>query len=215
MRHVLLYYRIPARLRIPNPSPRLCRRGVRVDGSVWVIEESQVPWALLDELNQAGAVADVVPFDPAARDTLRALCKLAIQEQAGQITERMGKALAKAKTMLDQTTAMVVTDDQNKRHDRYVKAILRRARKQIAYAEEAAMAFELLGEVAQATESVKCSIAAAVDAFVLLVSSREKPACTGHPVATPEPACTCYPVATQDGVFHHIDCGKVVPSERA
>ena len=60
------------------------------------------------------------------------------------------------------------------KYDRYVKSILRRARKEATAAQEAAVAFDLLGDLNEALAVTKHAIAAEISLFVAEVNLRGK-----------------------------------------
>jgi hypothetical protein len=84
----MLFYDIPSNSGIPNPSRHLRSRGVRVNLSCWVLPESRVPYALLNELSQEGATWHVVRFDPAEAHKLARMAFESLRKEAENAVRR-------------------------------------------------------------------------------------------------------------------------------
>jgi hypothetical protein len=84
----LLMYDLPSANGIRNPSYYLRRVGVRVNYSAWVLPESRVPYALLNELSQEGATWHVVRFDPAEAHKFARMAFESLRKEAENAVRR-------------------------------------------------------------------------------------------------------------------------------
>jgi hypothetical protein len=175
MRAVFFSYDIPSYTKIANPSHRLHRCGIRANLSVWVIPEHMIPTDLLEIFDANHVKYHLVRFDESEHAKLLKMAKDALESETETIIRSMQGSLERAQDalfraeMAVEAGEMVVTDDNQtpaKKYDRLVKSILRNARKQAVSAEEAAIAFDLLGTVQEAINSTKRSISAAHNAFI-------------------------------------------------
>lgn len=82
----LVIYDIPQGSELANPSPKLRRRAIRVNLSCWIVREDLVPYSLLNELAEGGAVYHVVKFDASEGKNL---IKMAIQALKKEVAEHV------------------------------------------------------------------------------------------------------------------------------
>src|SRR5438105_3584365 len=79
----LLVYDIPTAARVPNPSPRLRRLGVRINLSCRVVREGDVPYALLNSMREGGVSDGAAMAAAAGRDAAPAVILADFVDDAG------------------------------------------------------------------------------------------------------------------------------------
>jgi hypothetical protein len=110
-RCVLLFYYIPmvqhnGRLQdlVGNPSATLRRIGIRLDGSVWCIQESRVPWPIVDTMlkaegpNLERVTCHVVKFDKEDNDRLTEIATNYLKDELSEVQKRLLASVHNAET---------------------------------------------------------------------------------------------------------------------
>lgn len=92
LRPCLLIYDIPQRSGVTNPSARLRRIAVRVNLSCWVIPESRIPYHLLSDMGNGGAVWQVVRFDDSEAGKLVKMAQAAMQRELDAAIARVRRS---------------------------------------------------------------------------------------------------------------------------
>lgn len=77
----VLCYKIPEDSGMENPSYILRRIGFRIDGSVWVLHESDMPYALLNRFNIHGVAWHTLKFDMTENQKLVTLATEALKTE--------------------------------------------------------------------------------------------------------------------------------------
>jgi hypothetical protein len=111
----LLYYDIPTRAEVDNPSNVLRRFAVRVNLSCWIIREADIPYALMHRLSEAGVSWNTVPFDPKAGDRIMRTVLEALRTEVGDAIQRSQEAHAAADVQL------AGAEDTDKAEERYLR----------------------------------------------------------------------------------------------
>lgn len=161
-RYTLLVYDIPQRLKFPNPSCKLRRVGTRINLSCWLIPEQYVPYDLLDVFLSKGIAHSLVRFDENEAEKIRELARQGIGAELARIKVAMVAAIARGQRLLG--THEKWTPEK---FDKHAKAVLRRAKKALKDAEEAAILFDLAADLGEARQIVADAVAAGVEAYVL------------------------------------------------
>lgn len=112
-RCVLFFYKIPTvrgKDIFPNPSGTLRRLGVRLDGSVWAVPESRVPWPLVNNMyaclgpNGERVTAHVADFD---HKTSEKLVQIAEEYFAKELADVEARLLEKVQGYEDDYNQMI------------------------------------------------------------------------------------------------------------
>lgn len=142
----LVYYLIPRGTGLRNPSHLMHRLGVRSDGSVWLVPETNLPRIPVQAWRDKGATVEVVRFDH-ERDgeTILRLAREAMIRNVSAVREALDKSVAE----VERRFKAVPAGDKaalDKAHA-YAYSKVQRAKNYLTAAKEAAMAFTILGEV--------------------------------------------------------------------
>lgn len=110
-RCVLLFYYIPmvqhnGRLQdlVGNPSATLRRIGIRLDGSVWCVQESRVPWPIVDTMlkaegpNLERVTCHVVKFDKEDNERLVTIATNYLKDELAEVQKRLLASVHNAET---------------------------------------------------------------------------------------------------------------------
>lgn len=189
-RTVLLFYYIPDDAPVANPAGRLWPLGAHVDGSVWMIRESSVPWDLVEEIrsSHARAVCEVVRFDLGEAEKIREIAERMISERATDLHRRLLKNYDAAQERFDAAVKAVeeqiglepdAAESQLKKAERNRRSNIRQALKKAGDALnaslEAAQLFDVSEDVKDIIRANDLRVKAQADAFALTlkVKSRE------------------------------------------
>lgn len=99
----LLYYRIPEESGMPNPSPILRRFAFRVDGSVWVINEVDLPYRLFKRFDIHGVTWNCWKFDFGEYEKLVNAARESLQNEVQAMFRRAGVTTRKEQRKLENT----------------------------------------------------------------------------------------------------------------
>jgi hypothetical protein len=111
-RCVLLFYYTPIiyqpglapRDLYPNQSCNLRKIGIRLDGSVWCLQETRVPWPIVDEMlkavgpNGERMTVHVVKFDKEDNDRLTEIAKNYLKDELAKVQKRLLASVHNAET---------------------------------------------------------------------------------------------------------------------
>ena len=165
---VLVVYDIPQSVGFPNPSGKLRSRGIRINLSCWIIPETRVPWALIEEMECAGVSVETVRFAESERDNLIRLAKNAIASEMGRVKAAFEKSVADAEKKIVDVSVVGLnggTQSPEEKRAYRIKKGMQRAKRALVAAKEAAIAFDLLGDIEElidgTTEAVKAEFDAA------------------------------------------------------
>lgn len=138
----MLFYDIPDRAEIANPSGRLYGRAVRLNLSCWVMPEGNIPYNLVNELNEAGASAYVMPCDPRAAKTLAAAMTDALRREIADAIRRAERSRADAERKLAAENGLSAEEREERLRER-ADSVVERMGDLLANLEAAAAMFGL------------------------------------------------------------------------
>ena len=84
----MLFYDIPDKSNLSNPSGFLYGRAIRLNLSCWVVAEGDIPYGLIDNLRRGGANAFVIPVDPRG-------AKVLMREMTDSLRKEIAAALVR------------------------------------------------------------------------------------------------------------------------
>lgn len=158
MRAHLLYYDMPADAKIANPSQFLWRLGVRVNLSVWIVPDANVPRVPVSEWRSRGAKVELVRFDENDTATIMRLAREALQSATEETLGGLSAAHDKLKAMYE---SVATGDDAHRKVvDAKAARYLRQARTFLVSVQECAATFMLTGDVAPLFDGLRNSIKA-------------------------------------------------------
>lgn len=182
-RTVLLHYYIPDTSTLANPAHRLHPVAVTTDGSVWIINESDIPEDLICDFEShesEGVYYSIVRFDLDEADKIREIARRAIQKRdvaahtslirsLDSASEAFNAALAdvESRPELSEEERGVVMKAADRRRRARVRSALRSAAKKLNDAVEAAERFDLTMDMKDCLEARKLAVAARKQAFEL------------------------------------------------
>jgi hypothetical protein len=143
MQPCLLIYDIPENSDVRNPSPRLRTRAVRVNLSCWVIQEGDIPYALLNEMRAGGATWHVVRFDPSESGKLIAMAREALIRD---IRDAMRRATRSSDNAAQRIEGGENTPETRADYARRIRPIVRRLTRLLRDTIQAAERFGIEGE---------------------------------------------------------------------
>ena len=167
---VLAVYDIPDAKKkfIRNPSPILRRIGVRINLSAWIIPVHLIPWPKFNDIRGAGAALEVVEFAEHEYDKLKILAREALEKEAGTIFKSLLRSIEAAKKAYRAAEGFESPsgEDRRTRLEKSTARLLRKSKKLLVCAEEAAVAFELTADVQTVFDGIRDAIAAKNEAFL-------------------------------------------------
>lgn len=158
----LLIYDIPESSSVRNPSGELRRRAVRINLSCWVICEQDIPYYLLNEMQIGGATWHVVRFDPREGENL---LRMAIES----LKRDLKTAVKRAKTARWRAGEQLETNADLTKYERQARVIVRRVKKMLDSAREAANRFGIGEDTINLAHSVN-----AIDAIKTSMKERAR-----------------------------------------
>ena len=165
----LLVYDIPSG-KMANPSAMLWRFGARINLSCWVIPDSRVPMLPLDKWAEKGVRAELVRFDERDGDTILRLARTALLEEVGRWREVLDSAQKKVREECDKVTGVGDAQRQQaKKAGSLASFHLQRAKKFAVAAQECALGFDLMGDVALVVDGLREVIKANEELFYGMV----------------------------------------------
>ncbi len=162
MKACLVVYDIPSKAKCKLPGSVFRPIGIRINLSCWVVPHQLVPWDYLEEIRGYGATTEVVRFDEDEAKKIRNLAHDALRKEISDIYDSFATSLKRAETWVPAAEAGV---DPEEKRELKVKIILQKAKRHLRYAQEAALAFDLLADVEELLKGRKEAIAAEYDAF--------------------------------------------------
>jgi hypothetical protein len=141
----LFYYDIPTHSKYPNPSSALWRLGVRVNLSVWMVPDINVPRLPLKEMQAAGAKVELVRFDERDGETILRLAKEALTREVMGLRDGLRLSIQ----LTEQKYEGVATQDEDgiKKAHGHGYRYVRQSKQFLDASKEAALAFDLLGDL--------------------------------------------------------------------
>jgi hypothetical protein len=174
----LLVYDIPAKSKLRNPSMLLRRWGARVNLSCWVLPTRNLALLPLKEWEEHGATVEVVEFDESERDKVIALAKKSITRDVEGMRSFVEASVNEVRKRLKFATSLASgSNDRDaalKAAEKYAYTALWRAKGIADAAEEAALHFDLTGDVSSLVESLRGTVKAKSAVFFSMVESAKK-----------------------------------------
>lgn len=170
VRSVMVVYDVPQGSKIGNPSSVFRSRGVRVNLSCWIVPETRVPWEYLKRMDEAGCRTETVRFDEHEQDRIRELAKRLLREEAARIQASLGKAILKVDEMLAEAPVDSPVWDKAVGNGR---AAFRHASKHLKMAQEAALAFDLTGDLSDLWDAMGHAVESLQKGWSVRVRVRE------------------------------------------
>lgn len=159
IRTVLLAYYFPQKSKV-SPVLHLRRHGwVQFDGSVWIGHADAVPTLPIAEWEAVGARVQVVPFVDEQWQFVKQMTLSGLQRRAHEIRESLEQGLTSAAKVLEKAERLQSVGLVKAGVGR-TRAHLRLAAKQLLYAQEAAMMFDLFGDVSELFSSMRGTLEA-------------------------------------------------------
>ncbi len=135
----LLMYDIPETVKIGNPTRWLRPIAVRMNKSVWIIQEDNIPYRQLDELEHHGVTWYTIPFDVRAMgDIVEVVIRSVVADIRG-VVQRSNDSCAKLTRTIRGRKGLVA--DKVKLHRKKVAPILRKMGREIIALRSAAQTF--------------------------------------------------------------------------
>lgn len=148
----------------PNPSPILRHFAFRIDGSVWMMDESRVPQKLFADMMAAGCTVNVIRYDEAEREKILKRAREVLEQEVNRVRTELENSLKKAQKNFDKAKQLQDTDLVNDTTS-YVKVTFWRTKKLLVAAEEAALSFDILRDAEELFAAVNKEIAAKQELF--------------------------------------------------
>jgi hypothetical protein len=163
----LLVYDVPIGTRV-SPPVVLRRFGVRINLSCWLIPEPCLALVPIDGWRQAGVDVEVARFDSADAANIQRLARKGLALECEKIKERLSAAKKKA---VDEYRRVCTDNGIDGEHLRKADGQtywgLRRAKRALAAAQEAALAFDLLGDVKELLDGLRAAIVSANESMLV------------------------------------------------
>lgn len=163
-RFVLLIYDIPQTSKLRNPSGLLRRFAARINLSCWVAPLKNVALLPLKEWIESGAIVEVVQFDENEREKVIDLARRAIIRDVEEMREYVNVHVRSVRKKFDAVSNLASGSDDRekawKKAEHFAYLGLYRAKKLAEAAEEAALHFDLTGDVASVVEALRGTIKA-------------------------------------------------------
>lgn len=141
----LFLYDIPTNSKYPNPSGLLWRLGIRANLSVWVIPDRNVVRLPIEEMKRAGARVELVRFDERDGETILRLARESIAKEVNGLRDSLKLAVQLAE---DKYKGVATGDEAGiKKVHGYGYRYLRQSKQFLVAAQEAALAFDLMGDL--------------------------------------------------------------------
>ena len=169
MRAVLFMYDIPTTAKgCPSPCTRLQSFAARKEYSVWLVPEGQIQKTeeIANDLRAIGAIVDIMPVTDMTEGQLKAIAKRSIEKDAKRIREYVEASVKTTSEKLAEARKLQSADETNAAI-RFQQTALQRARKNLTDAESCAIGFDLTGDLAELTQSVRKAIEARAQSFTV------------------------------------------------
>lgn len=171
-RYALLVYDIPSDSKLRNPSDLIRRWGARINLSCWVLPLKCLVHLPLKEWEEAGATVEIVEFDEHEREKVIALARRAISRDLDSMLAYLGRTVAEVRKRFEFVGGLATGSDERdeafQRAKQYGYAALYRAKGSADAAEEAALSFQLTGDLAGLVAGLRQAIKAHAATFYAL-----------------------------------------------
>lgn len=148
MKTSLLMYDIPQGGGFPNPSGYLRSRALRINLSIWVVDQDRTPWNLLHEMSNAQPRVDwhMIEFSEGATEAILKLAHANIVRELVEAQQREAESLARIDRQLAEAEANLANGPRTmqaaeKRHARERASCLKRTEKLVKDLETACRMF--------------------------------------------------------------------------
>lgn len=165
----LVVYDIPTGAKVSSPGHKFRKIGVRINLSCWVVPTHLVPFDYLNELEARGSKTAVVNFDEDEAEKILSLAKEALIKEVNFIQSSFVDSCGRAQRMI---AAAGMSAEE--RQDRQLNSSLARAKRRLGFAQEAALAFDLLGDVQELINGTQKAIGAQFEASFARQTSESK-----------------------------------------
>jgi hypothetical protein len=145
------------------------RIGVRINLSCWVVPQQRVPWDYLKEIESFGSKTAVVRFDEDEAASILKLAREALCKELDFIRSSFSASCARAQVMV---SAAGMSAEE--RQDKQLNDSLKKAQRLLGWAQDAALAFDLLGDVQELFNGTQKAIAAQFEASFAKQTSKSK-----------------------------------------
>jgi hypothetical protein len=166
--YAMFSYDIPERSKQGNPSHLLRKMGYRINLSVWIIHERNIPRAakLADKMRENGAEVRIREFSPKEETEIREDALEAVRRDLGELTDSIASRIEKGEAKLAKAQEMQSVDDTNKTI-RWVRLHLNMIRRALNASIEASTAFGILADLDEYYEAFGQVIKAATSQWVI------------------------------------------------
>lgn len=171
MSHILAVYDIPQALKIPNPSPVLRNHGIRINLSCWIFPEGSTPTSVLDWLKEKGATVHVVPFAERAQEVVMEMARDELRKRCRDMADFVAKRVEKLQEQADaaeQLDTVELRFEGGSKAYKEWRRVINVAKRELARAENCALAFSLSRDVADGVESIRRMIHAQMELAIAL-----------------------------------------------
>lgn len=146
--YAMFSYDVPDQAKVGCPAYQMRRLGFRINLSVWIVPQHNLPRALAyaEELRRAGADVRVREFAPKEESELRADALAAVQRDLGDLTQSLDRRIRKGEAFLAEAQKLQDAGRTNKAI-RFVRGYLAYIRRCLAASREAATAFGILADL--------------------------------------------------------------------
>lgn len=151
-------YDIPTKCNPGDVRGLLRRIGVRLQKSVWIVPDANIPRIPVDKWEAAGMKIDMVRFDERDGETILKLARRALALEADAVREVLEQNTKRLRSLV----ALSATGDPKsvKQARSIAGSASRHAKRLLESAKEAALAFDLLGDVEELFKGVRETIRA-------------------------------------------------------
>jgi hypothetical protein len=167
-RAILLVYDIPTmnggKSAFPNPSGQLKRFAFRLNLSAWMIPHERIPNKLIEAMRAKGCSVEVVRFDEKDITEIRRLGASALVSECNRIRASLEKSIERLKRQIAVTEkdgAKVKYYSEETR--KYADKMLKTAKRSLACAEEATIAFDITADSKEIFTSMRQYVASRQD----------------------------------------------------
>lgn len=135
----LLFYDIPDVAKIANPTHWLLPIAVRLNKSVWVIQEDYIPYRQLENLERAGATWHTLQFDTRAMGDIVELVTRSLTKEIQSVVQRSNDSCNKISEAAGKSKKPIL--DRIKSHRKKVTPVIRKMGRKLQAIRKAARSF--------------------------------------------------------------------------
>ena len=158
----LLVYDIPNNVVVNGLYRVLPRCGARVNLSCWIIPDTHLPVDLIEEMRSSGCRVHTVRFSEQEHDKVMALARESLAHEIKRVKHSFEDAILNAEKYVAEAGAHA-DENPEERRSRRRRAAYGRAKRSLAAAQEAAVAFGILGDVQALLDGIRFAVKAEFD----------------------------------------------------